>query len=82
MKRMNAVRAAKSEAEKPRSPQERLKEAAREYTVVMGQIGKEPDRIINNIKKLESLMDVCAGTPYEALVKKQLEIQRAKASMR
>ena len=76
--RLREIKAAKAEAEKPKSPQERLKEAALAYPKVMAQIRKEPGRTARNIRLLEELLYKCKGTVYETLVEKQLERERAK----
>ena len=78
--RIKEISAAAARASAPKSPQERAAEAARAYTKVMEQVRREPDRILNNIKLLEELLKSVEGTPYEQLVRQQIERERAKAS--
>ena len=45
MRRIREIKNLKAEANKPKSPEERRKEAALAYTKVMTQIRKEPDHL-------------------------------------
>jgi len=78
--RVRQVKADKAKALAPKTAQQRMAEAAKTYTEVADQVRREPDRVINNIKLLEGLLDVCKDTPYENLVKQQLQKERAKLS--
>lgn len=78
--RLKELSAEVARASAPKSPQERIAEAARAYTKVMEQVRREPDRVLNNIKLLEDLLKIVEGTPYEQLVRKQIEREKAKTS--
>jgi hypothetical protein len=79
MARLKEVKEEKAEADKPKSPKEKMKDAAGAYARVMAEVRSEPKRTIKNIKRLEDLLILCRGTPYEKLVLRRLEKLKASA---
>jgi hypothetical protein len=79
-KLIREVRARKTAATRPKTPEERKVEAARAYTKVMTKIIREPDRLVRNIQLLENLLETCKGTPYEGMVASKLKSMRQKAN--
>ncbi len=76
--RMREVRAEMLKANFPRTPQEREAEVAKLMPRILKEIKDNPNRLTENVRRLEKLLKLAEGTPFEALILSRLKHLRAK----
>ncbi len=76
--RMGEVRDEMVKANFPRTPKEREAEVIKRMPMVWKKIKDNPYRLTENVRRIEKLLKLAEGTPYEALVRRRLERHKDK----
>jgi hypothetical protein len=78
-RKMAELRAEVAEANRPKSKEERETDVAKRVPEVMSIVRRNPDRVEENIRRLERLLGLARGTSYETYVAAQLaRLRRAR----
>ncbi len=70
--RIERLKLAKAEADRPKTPEEREAEAARAVVAYMREV-RGSKNVLKNVKKLKALFKIAQGTSYQGYVERQLE---------
>ncbi len=70
--RVELIKRAKAEANRPKTPEEREAAAARAVLPVILKV-RSSKNVRSNVKKLKALFEIARGTSFEGLVKRQLD---------
>ncbi len=75
--RLERLKRAKAEADRPKTPEEREAAAARAMLTVMREV-RGSKNVRRNVKKLKALFKMAEGTSYQEYVERQLEVEMDK----